>query len=97
VENRVLFQEIDWMSDSYRAWLGQVTTGHGFMILAPTLLAALSGQMAWGTAAPLLAAGLIGLAWPENTVPRAAGQAAAGDVASMVKAFMNKGDTTPLV
>jgi hypothetical protein len=94
-ENRVLFQEIDWMSNSFRAWLGQVTTGHGFMILTPTLIAALSGQMSWSTAAPLMAAGLIGLAWPENTALQTAGQTVASDVAGLVNTFMNKGNTKP--
>lgn len=49
-----------------RDWMGEVTTGHGAMILVPTLLAVASDAMTWETAAPLLAAGVIGLIWPER-------------------------------
>jgi hypothetical protein len=46
--------------------MGEVTTGHGAMVLVPTLLAVASEVMTWETAAPLLAAGIIGLIWPER-------------------------------
>ena len=85
------------MGSSFKAWLGQVTTGHGFMILTPTLLAALSGQLPWSAAAPLLMAGAIGLAWPENTALQAAGQSLASDVASLVNAYANPGSAKPPV
>ncbi len=49
-----------------RDWMGEITTGHGAMILVPTLLALASEAMTWETAAPLLAAGVIGLIWPER-------------------------------
>lgn len=48
-------------------WAGQVTTGHGAMVLVGTLLACLHGDMTWAAGAPLLAAGFIGVIWPENT------------------------------
>ena len=54
------------MNKTPRDWMGEITTGHGAMILAPTLLAVASEAMTWETAAPLLAAGLIGLIWPER-------------------------------
>ena len=54
------------MNSSTKIWIGQVTTGHGFMLLAPTLLAVLSGTMTWAIAFPLLVAGVVGLMWPEN-------------------------------
>lgn len=75
------------MSVSIKSWLGQVTTGHGMMVLAPTLLSVLSGSTTWSAAAPLLVAGAVGLAWPENTGLRSASQAAAADVANMISAY----------
>lgn len=48
-------------------WAGQVTTGHGAMVLVGTLLACLHGDMTWAAGSPLLAAGFIGVIWPENT------------------------------
>ena len=77
------------LNNSLRTWFGEVTTGHGFMIIGSTLLAALSGSMTWATAAPLLVAGGIGLIWPENTALQSATRAAAADVTSMVSAYMN--------
>ena len=49
-----------------RDWMRVVTTGHGAMIIAPTLLAVASNAMTWDVAMPLLAAGAIGLIWPEH-------------------------------
>lgn len=51
----------------FASWFGQVTTGQGVMVLAPTILAAMSGQMTWQAAAPLLVGGVVGLIWPERT------------------------------
>lgn len=78
------------LNKSMMAWLGQVTTGHGFMILAPTVLSVLTGAMAWHTALPLVVGGVIGLAWPENTSLQANSQALAADLTGMVKDFMNR-------
>ena len=75
------------MLNSLKSWLGEVTTGHGVMVLSGTLLSVLAGTMNWSTAAPLLAAGVIGLIWPENTALQAAGQAVATDVAGVVAAY----------
>ena len=72
------------MNFSFSDWLGEVTTGHGAMILGPTLMAASSGTMDWPTAVPFLAAGVIGLFWPENTALKAAAQTAATDVEAVV-------------
>lgn len=55
-------------------WFGQVTTGHGAMALAGTVLACLSGQMTWAAATPLLVVGLVGLLWPENAAAAATAQ-----------------------
>ncbi len=49
-----------------KAWFGQVTTGAGFMLLAPTVLALLAHQITPEQAFPALAAGIVGLIWPEN-------------------------------
>ncbi len=68
------------MNSSSKTWIGQVTTGHGFMVLAPTLLAVLSGTMSWTVAFPLLVASAIGLAWPENAALKDAAQTAAADL-----------------
>jgi hypothetical protein len=79
------------LNNSLKTWAGEVTTGHGVMIVASTLLAALSGSVNWATAAPLLTAGAIGLVWPENTALQNAGETVAADVAGLVTAFENKG------
>jgi hypothetical protein len=83
------------VTNSLKTWFGEVTTGHGVMILAGTLLSVLSGGMNWTGAAPLLVAGVIGLIWPENAALQAAGQTVATDVAGVVKAYNNKGATPP--
>src|SRR5882762_5555618 len=76
--------------NSLKTWVAQVTTGHGFMIIAPTLLGVLSGSVSWPVAAPLLVAGAIGLVWPENTALQSASQAAAADVVKMLDAYKNR-------
>jgi hypothetical protein len=83
------------MHNSLRARFGEVTTGHGVMVLSGTLLAVLSGGMTWAGAAPLLAAGVIGLVWPENTPLQAAGQAVATDVVGVVTAYNNRPASPP--
>jgi hypothetical protein len=75
------------MPFNFNAWMGQVTTGHGCMILAPTFLAVAEGTMGWQTAIPLLFAGTIGLLWPENTALKAAAQATATDVEGLIAAY----------
>jgi hypothetical protein len=72
---------------SFSDWLGEVTTGHGAMILGPILLAVSSGTMDWPTAMPFLAAGVIGLLWPENTALKTAAQTAATDVEALITAY----------
>jgi len=69
------------------AWIGQVTTGHGAMILGPTLLAVASGTIDWRTAIPFLAAGVIGLLWPENTPMQGAARTVASDVEALITAY----------
>lgn len=68
------------MNPSNNNWIGQVTTGHGFMVLAPTLVAAFSGTMSWHTALPLIVAGIVGLIWPENAGLKTTAQTAATDL-----------------
>ena len=75
------------MNTSLQTWTGQVTTGHGAMILAPTLLAITSGTIGWEAAIPLLFAGVIGLLWPENTAAAAAGQSLGSDVEALIAAY----------
>ncbi len=78
------------LNKSLMNWLGQVTTGHGVMVLAPTLLAVLAGTLSWHDATPLLVAGAIGLLWPENTALKADAGVLAADVADMVAAGLSK-------
>ncbi len=68
------------MNLTTNTWIGQVTTGHGFMVLVPTLCAAIAGTMSWNVALPLLAAGVVGLAWPENAPLKDAAQTVATDL-----------------
>ncbi len=75
------------MNNSNTAWIGQVTTGHGFMVLAPTLMAVMSGTMSWTSAIPLLIAGAIGLLWPENTPLQDAAKTAATDLEKVYAAY----------
>jgi hypothetical protein len=75
------------VSFSFTNWLGQVTTGHGAMILGSTAIAVVSGSMAWQTAVPLVAAGIIGALWPENTRLQDAARTAAMDVDALVSAY----------
>lgn len=53
--------------DSFKSWLGQVTTGHGFIALVGIAIAVMDGDLTWQRAAPMVAASLVALAWPENT------------------------------
>jgi hypothetical protein len=72
---------------SFSEWIGEVTTGHGAMIIGPTLLAVSSGTMTWPTAVPFLVAGVVGLLWPENTALKSAAQTAAADVEALIGAY----------
>jgi hypothetical protein len=83
------------MFNSLTTWFGEVTTGHGVMVLSGALLSVLSGGLSWAGAAPLLVAGVIGLIWPENAALQTAGEAAATDVTGIVTAYNNKGATPP--
>lgn len=83
------------MLNSLKTWFGEVTTGHGVMVLSGTVLSVLSGGMTWAGAAPLLVAGVIGLIWPENAALQAAGQAVATDVVGVVTAYNNNTVTPP--
>lgn len=81
--------------NSLRTWFGGVTTGHGVMVLAGTLLSVLSGGITWVAAAPLLLAGAIGLVWPENAPRQTGGQVSASDAVGVVSAYNHKGPTSP--
>jgi hypothetical protein len=70
-----------------KTWIGQVTTGHGAMILGSTLVAASSGTMTWSTAVPFLAAGIIGMLWPENAPLKDVTQKVATDVEALIVAY----------
>ena len=72
---------------NFDAWFRQVTTGHGMMILAPTLLALVGGQMTLQTAIPLLVAGVVGLLWPENVAAKTAAGAVATDIEALIAAY----------
>jgi hypothetical protein len=75
------------MNIRMQAWVGQITTGQGVMILAPTVMAVMSGSMTWETALPLLVAGVTGLIWPESTTASVASQAAAKDIQALIVAY----------
>jgi hypothetical protein len=77
------------LNSSTKIWIGQVTTGHGFMVIAPTLLATLSGTMSWRVAFPLLVAGVVGLAWPENPALKDAAQTVAADLEKVYAQYSN--------
>ena len=88
------------MDFDLNTWIGQVTTGHGAMILGPTLLATASGTIDWQTAIPFLAAGVIGLLWPENVPMQSAARTVASDVEALLTAYRTglshgAADTTP--
>jgi hypothetical protein len=78
------------VGNTIKTWFGEVTTGHGFMIIAGALLSVVSGATTWAAAAPFLAAGVVGLLWPENTALQTAAQAAITDLAGMLSAYNNK-------
>lgn len=69
------------MDENFRRWMSQITTGHGAMILGPTLLAVASGTLSWGAATPFLVAGVAGLLWPERHI------SVRPDVAAIVAAY----------
>ena len=71
---------------SLRTWYGQVTTGAGMMLLAPTLLALLAHQVTPEQALPALAAGVVGLLWPENKALAGAVQSAAAQAVAAAPA-----------
>ena len=79
------------MNNSLTAWLGQITTGHGFMILGGTLLSVFTGATSWSVAIPLLVAGVVGLLWPENTALSAAARATATDLEALLAAYRDGG------
>jgi hypothetical protein len=64
-----------------RRWLGQSTTGAGVATLLATMGSLAAGSLSWDHAIPLLAAGIVGLIWPENS----ALQGAAGDTAASIE------------
>ena len=78
------------MNPNTKIWIGQVTTGHGFMVLAPTFLAMLSGTMTWNVAFPLLAAAIVGLVWPENTGLKDAAQTVAADLEKVYAQYQSR-------
>jgi hypothetical protein len=73
----------EWLT----AWSGQITTGHGCMIIAGTLFSVFTGSITWTAAAPLLVAAAVGLVWPENTALQTAARAAVTDVENVVAAY----------
>ena len=78
------------MNEWLTAWSGQVTTGHGFMIIAGTLFSVFTGSVTWTSAAPLLVAAVVGLVWPENTALQTAARATVTDVENVVAAYNNE-------
>jgi hypothetical protein len=74
------------VNSALQSWITQVTTGHGFMILVPTLVAAISGTLPWSSAVPLLTAALVGLIWPENPSAKQTAQSAAIDIEALIAA-----------
>jgi hypothetical protein len=84
------------VSNSLTTWLGEVTTGHGVMIIGGTLLSVLTGAVSWAGAAPLLAAGFVGLIWPENTALQTAAQQVATDAEGAMTAYTQAKKPPPL-
>lgn len=86
------------MSINLRGWIGQATTGHGVMILLPTILAMVTGELSMAAGVPLLVAAVVGLLWPENTALKGAVQTVAADVETVVSAYragMHQAALTP--
>lgn len=83
------------MNFSFNTWIGQVTTGHGVMVIGPTLLAVMAGTMTWQTAVPLVVAGLVGLLWPENAPLKTATQTVASDLETLIAAYRARISPTP--
>ena len=75
------------LNNQMKNWLGQVTTGHGMMVLAPTLLSLTSGTISWNAALPLLAAAIVGLVWPENAGLQGAARTIVADAESLIEAY----------
>ena len=65
------------------------------MLLVPTALALISGSMSWHDAVPLLVAGVIGLAWPENIALQNDAQTFVTDVADLMLMCMDPGKSAP--
>jgi hypothetical protein len=75
------------LNNQMQNWLGQVTTGHGIMVLAPTLLSLASGTISWSVALPLLAAAIVGLVWPENAGLQGAARTIVTDAEALIEAY----------
>ena len=75
-----------------KMWYGQITTGAGAMVLAPTLLALLAHQITLAEAIPAIAAGIVGLVWPENKPLAAAVQGAMTQAVAAAPAAIGSAD-----
>jgi hypothetical protein len=74
-----------------KAWLRQVTTGHGFMMLAGAGVALLAGTISWQAALPVMIAGLVGLIWPEDAALQTGARQAATDIIAAVESGQPSG------
>jgi hypothetical protein len=80
-----------------KRWLGQSTTGTGAATLLATISSLAAGSLSLDHALPLLAAGIVGLIWPENcALQKATGNAAASieDLLAVYRAGLNTDQAT---
>jgi hypothetical protein len=70
-------------------WIKQPTTIGGFATLLGTATAVLAGQMTWQAAIPVVVAGIVAMALPDNTAAAANAKAAATDLEALAQAMVN--------
>ncbi len=62
------------MNAKFSAWLKQPTTVAAISTAVGTVFAAMSGQMSWAAAAPILVATLVGAIMPDNSAAKTGAQ-----------------------
>lgn len=72
-------------------WMGQVTTGHGFAVVAGTVTSVLTGAVSWPMAIPALIGGGILMLWPEQTGVANQAQTAAALTEKVAQAIVSLG------
>ena len=72
-------------------WVGQVTTGHGFAVVAGAVTSVLTGAISWPMAVPALIGGGILMLWPEQTGVASQAQTAAALTEKVAQAIVSLG------